>query len=132
MTYILIALFILFLSLSPIIYVAVFPPRKKDGYYVVEGSDFRTSISSSKQYFKKTYSKITEIVLPKSIKYIECYENNIKELIIPKGVIWMECEKNDITKLSLPKSLEEIWCDMMDEIEEQHKKNLNIHIYQKK
>ncbi len=63
---------------------------------------------------------------------IVCDSNFIKELVIPEGVRWMSCENNLIQELTLPRKINWIFCDIMDGIEEQHKKNLHIHIYQKR
>ncbi len=97
-------------------------------YYITEsGEKFDIPLD---EYDLSGY-RITSIFISDDKDCIWCDNNLLTELIIPEGVTNIACEKNKITSLNLPFSVEVIWCDMMDKLEEQYKKNIDIYIYQK-
>ena len=60
------------------------------------------------------------------------YNEDIIELVLPEWVNVVYCFNNPLTSLFLPIRMENVWCDIMDGIEEQYKKEMRMIIQQKR
>ncbi len=106
------------------------------GHYITKlGNEFDLNVNETNpgEFFCFISNKsVVRITINKSFQTLYCENNLITSLDIPEGFKRVDCENNLITSLTIPSSLNVLRCDLMDEIEEQYKKELNMRIYQKR
>ena len=85
----------------------------KEGYYITESGE-RVEFSLN--------DRIGNVFLNK----------NIIDIFIPDSGFIFCCHFNKITSLIIPPSLKMFHCDLMDGIEEQYRRGLDLQIYQKR
>ncbi len=107
------------------------------GYYITEsGEQFEITpemitIFGSLFLSNKTIEgNITKIVINESVVNLYCNWNKILKTLIISNVTHLEFVQSGIKIFVIPDSIQYIACDMMDGIEEQDRKDLDMKIYQ--
>ena len=96
-----------------------------DGVYIMP-----KNVTVIKQYAFNNMAELKKVILPKTIKRIEClafYNCGLEEIVVPEGITEIEtatfAKCSNLTKVVLPTTLKYIrtnafaWCDSLEQIE---------------
>ncbi len=122
-----------------------------EGYYVTSNGDRHEFEIDGDKEIGLQRKDIIKMVIPSDVKHMQCTFNNISSLTIlpksslkkiafsynkvthidlPDGVWRVYCQHNPLASLNIPNSLTELYCNLIDGVEEQDKVGLEMNIFQ--
>ncbi len=102
-----------------------------DCYYVTELGEKINITPNFYGYIDVHYKNIIKLVISSGVKSVVCYRNKISSIEFPEGVKFIDCERNPRLKsITLPESAKNIISNLMDGLEGQNKKEMDMQIYQ--